>query len=63
MAIYIGKGVPGQPGYECREFEGFPVSKCGNYWGNGPVDSEGYLIVGGEVWNTPKFKHKSKYHK
>ena len=58
MALYIGRGVPGQPGFKMEEFEGFPVSRCGKYWGSGPVDSEGYLIL-----DTPKFKHRSKYHK
>lgn len=59
MPIYIGKGVPGEPDFECEEFKGFPVSRCGNYWGSGPVDKDGYLIMG----DSTEFQHKSKYHK
>lgn len=62
MPIYVGKGVPGQPGYECKEFSGFPVSRDGKRWGNGPVDKDGFLIE----WKDsvkPQFKHRSKYHK
>ncbi len=36
MTFYTGKGVPGQPGFEMKEFEGFYVSSCGNYWGSEP---------------------------
>jgi len=34
MAFYTGRGVPGDPDFEIEEFKGFPVSKCGNYWGS-----------------------------
>ena len=61
MPFYTGKGVPGEPGFEMEEFQGFPVSRCGNYWGNGPVDKDGYLIMEDEKKEV-KFKHKSKYH-
>lgn len=60
MPIYFGKGVPGEPDFECHEFTGFPVSKCGKYWGSGPVDKEGYLIIDA---GTHEHTHKSKYHK
>lgn len=59
MAIYIGTGSPGSSDFKIEEFQGFPISRCGNYWGSGPVDKDGYLIIE----EKPKFKHKSKYHK
>jgi len=61
MAIFRGKGTPGEPGFEMEEFKGFPVSRCGRYWGNGPVDRDGYLIV--ENSKPIPLKNRSKYHK
>lgn len=55
MSFYIGKGVPGEPGFEMKEFEGFPVSPNGKYWGSKLVDNNGNFI--------DEIKHKSKYHK
>lgn len=34
MGFYTGKGLPGADNFEINKFEGFPVSKCGNYWGS-----------------------------
>jgi hypothetical protein len=34
MAFYTGRGTPGSEDFEIEEFEGFPVSKCGRFWGS-----------------------------
>jgi hypothetical protein len=40
MPFYTGKGVPGEPGFEMKEFKGFHVSSCGNFWGSEPFTPE-----------------------
>jgi hypothetical protein len=32
--------VPGEPGFEMKEFKGFHVSSCGNFWGSEPFTPE-----------------------
>ena len=61
MPIYVGKGVPGEPGFECKKFEGFHLSPNGEYWGSEPIGDDGEFID----WKSKrkKFKHRSKYHK
>jgi len=41
MPFYTGKGKPGDPDFEMREFEGFPVSPNGKYWGSEPINNDG----------------------
>lgn len=40
MPLYTGKGVPGQPGFEMKEFEGMYVSSCGKFFSSEPFTPE-----------------------
>jgi hypothetical protein len=46
MPVYTGKGVPGKPGFEIKEFECFHVSPNGELWSSKPIDNNGDFIDG-----------------
>lgn len=68
MTFYRGKGVPGQPGYECEEFKGFDTSPNGKYWGSEPIGNDGVFLRTKKEQKAIKRRaakniHRSKYHK
>lgn len=52
MPIYHGKSKDGS---DMKEFKGFYVYTCGNFWGSAPFDKNGDVVI--------FKKSKSRYHK
>lgn len=50
MPIYTGKGVPGQDGFEMKEFQGMYSSPCGRYFSSKPWTKEDYNEMRRAEW-------------
>ena len=59
MPIFRGRGIPGEEGFECEEFEGFDVSPNGKYWGNEPISLEKEKELD-EIYNQPKESRRDR---